>query len=113
MSSRSPILSRLTSRILLGMTGGYNRGARHHCLHFSERNIAREVFQSAIRGDNDPLRTDILQGTPDTIGNHLWAFNGHIRKIKHSEDDGLLWQLAKYGAVEIRLGGLNGYLLHG
>ena len=51
--------------------------SNNHRFHFAERNISRQVFEAAIRGDDDALRADIGQRSLDPRRDHLRRFDFH------------------------------------
>src|SRR5215213_8293801 len=89
-----------------------DRGARHHRLHLPKRDIARQIFQPAVRRDNDALSSDMRQRTTDARRNLLRYLDRHVCEVEDAEQDGLARQLFEHGAVELRLRGLDRNLLN-
>ena len=65
----------------------HHLGAFYHRPHFSERNIAREILQTAIGSHDDALDRHIGQRSPDASSDCLGRLDGYIRKVESTEDD--------------------------
>ena len=88
--------SRIVSLVVCGASeqlGTDEPGGLDHRLHLEESYFRRQVFQSAIRRDDDSLRAHKWQGAPDTRGYSFGSLDFVRRKIEDAENDCLVREL--------------------
>src|SRR6185369_7734795 len=61
----------------------HDRGTRHHRAHLAEGDIARQVFQSAIRRDDDALGRMMRQRAADARRDRLGRLYRHIGEVEY------------------------------
>ena len=84
-----------------------------HRLQLPERNVARQIFHSAIGRDQQAIYADERQRSPNARGDNLGRLNLMRGKIEHAEDDGFAAKFLENGTIERRLSRLDGNLIHG
>ena len=77
--------ARRRARLELLQLAADDRGAVHHRLHLPERHFARQVFQPAIRRDDDLLRRHVGKRPADARGDGLRRFDAHVGEIEHTQ----------------------------
>src|SRR6185437_2805349 len=83
-----------------------------HCLHFSEGDGARQIFETTIRRHDHALGVDKGQGALDACGDDFGGLDFVRGKIEYTENDGLVRQRLEHSTIEVRLRRLDGYLLN-
>ena len=81
--------------------------ALHHRLHLAEGGFARQVFEAAVRGDDDVFGLAKGKRAADARRDGLRRLDLGRRQVEHAENDRLVRQLLQHGAVELRLRGLD------
>jgi hypothetical protein len=95
------------------MIGADEFGAFDHSLQLPERNVARQIFHSAIGRDHQAIYANERKRSSNPRGNNLGRLHLMRGKIEHAEDDGFAAKFLENGTVERRLGRLDGNLIHG
>ena len=102
----------LSGARLLSQFLAHDLRALDHRAHLSERHLARQIFQPAVRRHHDALRRNIGQRAADARRHRLRRLDLHVGQIERAEDHGLARQLLQHRAVEAGLRGLDRHLLH-
>ena len=71
------------------MIGADEFRAFDHRLQLPERNVARQIFHSAIGRDHQAIYADERKRSPNPRGDNFGRFHLMRGKIEHAEDDGL------------------------